>query len=73
MLMKRRWQMMKCSRKYVFPLPASNARSAYLKFGYLERPSVGVAVAFNLDGRPSWRSQDRRRMRRAGAASCRGG
>jgi carbon-monoxide dehydrogenase medium subunit len=32
------------------PTPAPNARSAYLKFGYLERPSVGVAVAFNLNG-----------------------
>jgi carbon-monoxide dehydrogenase medium subunit len=25
-------------------------RSAYLKFGYLERPSVGVAVAFHMNG-----------------------
>jgi carbon-monoxide dehydrogenase medium subunit len=32
------------------PLPGPNGRSAYLKFGYLERPSVGVAVAFNLNG-----------------------
>ena len=32
------------------PLPSANGRSAYLKFGYLERPSVGVAVAFNLNG-----------------------
>jgi carbon-monoxide dehydrogenase medium subunit len=32
------------------PTPAANARSVYLKFGYLERPSVGVAVAFNLSG-----------------------
>jgi len=32
------------------PVPAANGRSAYLKFGYLERPSVGVAVAFNLNG-----------------------
>jgi len=32
------------------PAPTANARSAYLKFGYLERPSVGVAVAFNLRG-----------------------
>ena len=32
------------------PAPGANARSAYLKFGYLERPSVGVAVAFNLNG-----------------------
>jgi len=32
------------------PAPGSNARSAYLKFGYLERPSVGVALAFNLNG-----------------------
>lgn len=32
------------------PVPSPNGRSAYLKFGYLERPSVGVAVAFNLNG-----------------------
>ena len=32
------------------PTPTVNSRSAYLKFGYLERPSVGVAIAFNLDG-----------------------
>jgi carbon-monoxide dehydrogenase medium subunit len=32
------------------PAPTANFRSAYLKFGYLERPSVGVAVAFNLSG-----------------------
>jgi len=32
------------------PAPTANSRSAYLKFGYLERPSVGVAVAFNLQG-----------------------
>lgn len=32
------------------PTPTENFRSAYLKFGYLERPSVGVAVAFNLNG-----------------------
>ena len=32
------------------PAPGVNARSAYLKFGYLERPSVGVALAFNLNG-----------------------
>ena len=32
------------------PAPTANSRSAYLKFGYLERPSVGVAVAFNLRG-----------------------
>ena len=32
------------------PAPTEKSRSAYLKFGYLERPSVGVAVAFNLNG-----------------------
>ena len=32
------------------PVPSAHARSAYLKFGYLERPSVGVAIAFNLNG-----------------------
>jgi aerobic carbon-monoxide dehydrogenase medium subunit len=32
------------------PTPAANSRSAYLKFGYLERPSVGVAVALTLNG-----------------------
>jgi len=32
------------------PTPTADSRSAYLKFGYLERPSVGVAVAFSLNG-----------------------
>jgi carbon-monoxide dehydrogenase medium subunit len=32
------------------PTPTEHSRSAYLKFGYLERPSVGVAVAFELNG-----------------------
>ncbi|HUF43299.1 MAG TPA: xanthine dehydrogenase family protein subunit M [Verrucomicrobiae bacterium] len=32
------------------PAPAPDARSVYLKFGYLERPSVGVALALNLNG-----------------------
>jgi carbon-monoxide dehydrogenase medium subunit len=32
------------------PAPTADSRSAYLKFGYLERPSVGVAVAFNVRG-----------------------
>lgn len=32
------------------PAPTNHSRSAYLKFGYLERPSVGVALAFNLNG-----------------------
>jgi carbon-monoxide dehydrogenase medium subunit len=32
------------------PAPAVNARSAYLKFGYLERPSVGLAIALSLAG-----------------------
>lgn len=32
------------------PTPGANLRSAYLKFGYLERPSVGVAVALTLNG-----------------------
>ena len=31
------------------PTPGANRRSAYLKFGYLERPSVGVAVALTFD------------------------
>jgi carbon-monoxide dehydrogenase medium subunit len=31
------------------PLPAANSAAAYLKFGYLERPSVGVAVALTLN------------------------
>jgi carbon-monoxide dehydrogenase medium subunit len=30
------------------PTPTADARSAYLKFGYLERPSVGVAIALGL-------------------------
>ena len=32
------------------PTPGANSLSAYLKFGYLERPSVGVAVALTLNG-----------------------
>jgi carbon-monoxide dehydrogenase medium subunit len=32
------------------PTPGLNSRSAYLKFGYLERPSVGVAVALTVNG-----------------------
>jgi carbon-monoxide dehydrogenase medium subunit len=32
------------------PVPGPNSRNAYLKFGYLERPSVGVAFACNDDG-----------------------
>ena len=30
------------------PAPAANSGVAYLKFGYLERPSVGVAVALHI-------------------------
>ncbi len=36
--------------RILIPLPNAHGRSAYLKFGYLERPSVGVAVAYNLNG-----------------------
>jgi carbon-monoxide dehydrogenase medium subunit len=32
------------------PLPPAKSGIAYLKFGYLERPSVGVAVALGLNG-----------------------
>lgn len=32
------------------PMPAEKSGIAYLKFGYLERPSVGVAVALALNG-----------------------
>jgi carbon-monoxide dehydrogenase medium subunit len=32
------------------PAPAEKSGIAYLKFGYLERPSVGVAVALTLNG-----------------------
>ena len=32
------------------PVPAAKSGAAYLKFGYLERPSVGVAVAVTLNG-----------------------
>jgi carbon-monoxide dehydrogenase medium subunit len=32
------------------PVPESKSGIAYLKFGYLERPSVGVAVALRVDG-----------------------
>lgn len=30
--------------------PGANRKCAYLKFGYLERPSVGVAIALSLTG-----------------------
>jgi carbon-monoxide dehydrogenase medium subunit len=30
------------------PMPRASSRSAYLKFGYLERPSVGVALALTV-------------------------
>ncbi len=32
------------------PAPGVHDKSAYLKFGYLERPSVGVAIALNFNG-----------------------
>jgi carbon-monoxide dehydrogenase medium subunit len=32
------------------PTPDSKRKCAYLKFGYLERPSVGVAIALSLNG-----------------------
>jgi carbon-monoxide dehydrogenase medium subunit len=32
------------------PAPAAHSGIAYLKFGYLERPSVGVAIALTLNG-----------------------
>lgn len=32
------------------PLPAPHSAASYLKFGYLERPSVGAAVFVTLDG-----------------------
>jgi carbon-monoxide dehydrogenase medium subunit len=32
------------------PAPAQKSGIAYMKFGYLERPSVGVALAFSLAG-----------------------
>jgi carbon-monoxide dehydrogenase medium subunit len=32
------------------PVPADKSGIAYLKFGYLERPSVGVAVSLTLNG-----------------------
>ena len=32
------------------PMPNANRKCAYLKFGYLERPSVGVAIALSLNG-----------------------
>lgn len=34
----------------IVPTPAANRKCAYLKFGYLERPSVGVAIALSLNG-----------------------
>ena len=35
---------------FVIPLLPAHSAAAYLKFGYLERPSVGVAVFLSLDG-----------------------
>jgi carbon-monoxide dehydrogenase medium subunit len=32
------------------PVPEAPSGVAYLKFGYLERPSVGVAIALRIDG-----------------------
>ena len=32
------------------PTPGADRKCAYLKFGYLERPSVGVAIALSLNG-----------------------
>jgi aerobic carbon-monoxide dehydrogenase medium subunit len=32
------------------PVPAGKSGVAYLKFGYLERPSVGVAIVLRVDG-----------------------
>lgn len=32
------------------PVPAERSGAAYMKFGYLERPSVGIAVALALNG-----------------------
>ena len=32
------------------PIPTPGSRVAYMKFGYLERPSVGVAFLLTLDG-----------------------
>jgi carbon-monoxide dehydrogenase medium subunit len=32
------------------PAPGADRKCAYLKFGYLERPSVGVAIALSLTG-----------------------
>ena len=32
------------------PVPEEGSRINYMKFGYLEKPSVGVAVAFSLNG-----------------------
>jgi len=39
--------------RIVVPALSPAGRSAYLKFGYLERPSVGVGLAFNLNGQVS--------------------
>lgn len=35
--------------RIVIPVPAERSGVCYMKFGYLERPSVGVAVALGLD------------------------
>jgi carbon-monoxide dehydrogenase medium subunit len=36
------------------PVPEGKSGVDYLKFGYLERPSVGVAVALRVDGDGKW-------------------
>ena len=48
--MRPRCKPMSCLTEIRVPAPGGNSRSAYLKFGYLERPSVGVAVALTLNG-----------------------
>jgi aerobic carbon-monoxide dehydrogenase medium subunit len=35
--------------RIIVPVPAQPAGVCYMKFGYLERPSVGVAIALNLN------------------------
>ncbi|MBF8253467.1 MAG: Molybdopterin dehydrogenase, FAD-binding [Deltaproteobacteria bacterium] len=48
------------------PVPAAHCGVEYIKFGYLERPSVGVAVALTARDGKKW-------LRRAGAQADGGG
>ena len=64
--MKHRWKPDEVLTEIVVPVPGAAGRSAYLKFGYLERPSVGVALGVQFKW-PGQLNADCRRMRRSGA------